>query len=164
MRTALVVFVCAVLLSSCTSSYPYLITTDGCNCERYTYNDERGRFSIDLTAHYVVTDRINSTIEFVFRNESRESLNLRQAFLKGTSVNVRYPFNDRFQPMPYVVVPPDDSYRMTLEGSDARGSADPWLKIAGETIVIEMKGILLGMKPLAPIVLTLKPLNPKLAP
>jgi hypothetical protein len=164
MKPALLAALVVVLFSSCTSTYPYLVTTDECNCERFIYNDARGRFEIELSASYVVTDRINSTIEFVFRNRSRDPLNLKQAYLKGTSVNVRYPFNDRFQPMPFVVVPPDGSYTMRLEGGDARGSEDPWLKIAGEKIVVEIKGILLGSKPLAPIVLTLKPFNPKLAP
>ena len=78
-----------VMLSACTSSYPYLVSTDDCNCERYTYKDGQGRFEIDITAQYEVTDRVVSTIEIVFRNKSRENLSLRQAYIKGTSKNVR---------------------------------------------------------------------------
>ncbi|MCX6134701.1 MAG: hypothetical protein NTU47_12880 [Ignavibacteriales bacterium] len=164
MKPALLAVLALVLFSSCTSTYPYIVTTDECNCERFVYKDERGRFEIDLSAHYVITDRFNSTIGFVFRNKSLDPLNLQQAYLKGTSVNVRYPFNDRFQPMPYVVVSPGSSYTMTLQGSDTETTGNPWLKIAGETIVIEIKGMLLGPRPLAPIVLALKPYNPKLTP
>ena len=164
MKQALLVVLAAVMVSSCSSTYPYLVTTDECNCETFRFKDERGRFEIDVSARYVITDRINSSIEFVFRNQSRDSLSLRQAYLKGTSLNVHYPFNDRFQPMPFVAVPPGGTYTMTLQGSDTETSENPWLKIAGERIVVEMKGMLLGLRPLAPIVLTLKPYNPKLAP
>jgi hypothetical protein len=164
MKPALLAVVALFLLSSCSSTYPYLVTTDECNCERFSFKDERGRFEIDVSARYVITDRINSTIEFVFRNQSRDSLSLRQAYLKGTSLNVSYQFNNRFQPMPFVAVPPAGTYTMTLQGSDTETAENPWLKVAGERIVIEIKGMLLGFRPLAPIILTLKPYNPKLAP
>jgi hypothetical protein len=164
MKPAPFAVISVILFASCTSTYPYLVTTDECNCESFSFRDERGRFEIDVSARYVITDRINSTIEFVFRNQSRDSLNLRQALLKGTSLNVRYQFNDRFQPMPFVAVPPGGTYAMKLQGSDSEATENPWLKIAGERIVIEMKGMLLGLRPLEPIVLSLKPYNPKLAP
>jgi hypothetical protein len=164
MKPAPLAVIAVILFSSCTSTYPYLVTTDECNCETFSFRDERGRFEIDVSARYVITDRINSTIEFVFRNQSRDSLILRQAYLKGTSLNVRYQFNDRFQPMPFVAVPPGGTYAMTLQGSDTEATENPWLKIAGERIVIEIKGMLLGRRPLAPILLSMKPYNPKLAP
>jgi hypothetical protein len=163
-KPALLAVIALFLLSSCSSTYPYLVVTDECNCETFSFKDERGRFEIDVSARYVITDRINSSIEFVFRNLGSDSLSLRQAYLKGTSLNVHYPFNDRFQPMPFVAVPPGGNYTLTLQGSDTETADNPWLKIAGERIVVEMKGMLLGLKPLAPIVFTLKPYNPKLAP
>ena len=163
MKPAALAVLVVFLIPSCTSTYPYLIATDECNCERFIYKDERGRFEIEASARYNITDRIHSTLEFVFRNNSREPLSLKQAYLKGSSQNVRYEFNDRFQPMPFAVVPPAGSYMLKLEGSDPEMSDDPWLKIAGEKIVVEMKGMLLGLKPLAPIVITFRPFNPKLA-
>ncbi len=164
MKPALLAVIALVVFSSCTSTYPYLVTTDECNCESFRFKDERGRFEIDVSASYVITDRINSTIEFVFRNRSHDSLSLRQAYLKGTSLNVRYQFNDRFQPMPFVAVPPGGTYTMTLQGSDTEPAENPWLKIAGEKVVVEIKGMLLALRPVAPIIVTLKPYNPKLAP
>ena len=125
MKPALLAVIAVVLFSSCSSTYPYLVTTDECNCESFSFKDERGRFEIDVSARYVITDRINSTIEFVYRNQSRDSLSLRQAYLKGTSLNVRYPFNDRFQPMPFVAVPPGGTYTMTLQGSDTEATENP---------------------------------------
>jgi hypothetical protein len=161
-KSAIPVIVAAVLFSSCTSSYPYLATTNNCNCEHFVYQDVNHRFEIKASARYEVSDRITSTIELVFRNHSSDTLSLRQAFLKGTSANVHYQFNDRFQPMPFVIVPPAGSYTMTLVGSDTQIGGDPWLKIAGERIDIEITGILLGIKPVPPVHLTLVPYNPRL--
>ena len=151
-----------MLLSSCTASYPYLITTDNCYCDRFVYHDDDGRFDIETSARYKVTDRITSTIDMVIRNRSSDTLSLRQAFLKGTSANVQYQFNDRFQPMPFAVIPPRGRYTLTILGSDTQPSEDPWLKIAGERIEIEMRGLWLGHEPLPPIQFTLVPSNPKL--
>jgi hypothetical protein len=161
-KLVLAALLVAVALPACSSSYPYLVTTNDCNCERFIYRGERGRFDVEVSARYVVSDRINSEIELVFRNHDRDSLSLRQAYIKGTSTNVRYQNNDRFQPMPYVIVPPRGAYTMTLRGSDVQVSENPWLKIAGEKIVIELRGLLLGKELIAPIVLTLVPYNPKL--
>ena len=153
----------ALVVSSCTSSYPYLVATNNCNCERFTYREERGRFEIDVSARYEIKDRITSTIELVFRNKSREALSMRQAYMKGTSSNIQYPFNDRFQPMPFVQIAPGGSYTMTFSGSDSQSSDDPWLKIAGEKVVLEIRGLSLGGKTVLPIQLTLIPYNPKIA-
>jgi hypothetical protein len=161
-KSAFPYILAAVLFSSCTTSYPYLITTDNCNCERFVYHDDNGRFEIEASARYEVTDRITSTIDMEFRNRSRDTLSLRQAFLKGTSSNVQYQFNDKFQPMPFVIIPPGGRYTLTLVGSDTQIVDDPWLKIAGEKIDIEMRGLLLGLKQVPPIQLTLIPYNPKL--
>jgi hypothetical protein len=153
----------AFVASSCTSSYPYLIVTDNCNCERFTYREEGGRFEIDVSARYEVKERITSTIELVFRNKSRDTLSFRQASIKGTSANIQYLSNGRFQPMPFVQIVPGNNYEMTFSGSDTRLSGDPWLKIAGEKVVLEIRGLLLGGKTVMPIQLTLVPLNPKIA-
>lgn len=151
-----------MLVSSCTSSYPYLIATDNCNCEQFTYRDARRRFEIDVSARYKVVDRVASTIELVFRNKSRQILSLRQAYIKGTSVNIRYPFNDRFQALPLVDIAPGRSYSMTITGEDVQASENPWLKIAGEKVVLEIRGATLGGKTIPPVQLTLVPHNPKL--
>jgi hypothetical protein len=153
----------ALVASSCTSSYPYLITTNNCNCEQFTYREEQGRFEIDVSARYEVNERITSTIELVFRNNSRVTLSLQQAFIKGTSANVQYSFNERFQPMPFVQIAPGGRYTMTLAGSDARRTEDPWLKIAGEKVVLEIRGLTLGGRKVPPVMLTLVPFNPKIA-
>jgi hypothetical protein len=162
MKSAWVGTAAMLVLSSCTSTYPYRITTDGCNCERYIYKDEARGFEVEFTATYQVTDRVESTIKIVFRNYGRDTLSLRQASIKGTSANVRYQFNDRFQPMPYVAIPPGQSYAVTLHGSDTEVVEEPWHKIAGERVTIEIGGVLFGQAVVNPILVTLIPLNPKL--
>ncbi len=157
-----VIVVAAVLLSSCTASYPYMVTTNNCNCEHFLYRGGKGQFEIEASARYEVADRVTSTIEIVFRNRSRDTLSLRQAFLKGTSANIHYQFNGRFQPMPYAVVPPRKSYTVIITGSDTESTENPWLKIAGEKVDIEITGLLLGFRPVPPVNLTLVPYNPKL--
>jgi len=164
MKAWLVCMGIALMVSSCTSSYPYLVATDNCNCERFTYREIGGRFEIDVSARYEIKERVISTIELVFRNKSREALSLRQAYIKGTSSNIQYPFNDRFQPMPFVQLAPGTDYAMTLSGSDSQDSDNPWLKIAGEKVVLEIRGLTLGGKTILPIQLTLVPYNPKIAP
>lgn len=154
---------CAVVACSCTSSYPYLVVTNNGNYERYTYREERGRFEIDVSAWYEVKESITSTIQLVFRNKSRDTLSLQQASIKGTSSNIQYSTNGRFQPMPFVQIAPGNTYTMTFSGSDAKLSNDPWLKIAGEKVALEIRGLLLGGKTVLPIELTLVPYNPKVA-
>jgi len=150
------------ILSSCTSSYPYLVLTENCNCERYVHRDPEHKLEVAVSGTYRVSDRVFSSITISFDNRSRDTLSLRQAYLKGTSENVHYQFNGRFQPMPYVLVPPGTTYALTLEGADIDDVKEPWNRIAGERVTLEMRGLLLGQEVLAPIVVTLVPTNPKL--
>jgi len=152
-----------LVLISCTSSYPYLVLTDNCNCERYVHRDPEHKLEVEVSGTYHVKDRVFSSITISFRNQSRDTLSLRQAYLKGTSENVRYQFNGRFQPMPYVLVPPGTDYTLKLEGADTGDMDEPWHKIAGERVTLEMRGLLLGQEVLAPILVTLVPTNPRLS-
>lgn len=148
-------------LASCTPSYPYLITSEGCNCETYVYRDEKRKIEIVVEATYEVSDRIVSTVELTLRNRSKDTLDMRQASIKGTSKNVRYQSNGRFQPMPYLAISPHKQYTMTFQGGDTHLGSDPWHKIAGEQVTLELKGLILGNKTLPSIVITLVPVNPK---
>jgi uncharacterized protein YcfL len=163
MRTWLFLLVTSLLLISCTSSYPYLVLTENCNCERYVHRDPEHKLEVEVSGTYRVSDRVFSSITISFSNQSRDTLSLQQAYLKGTSENVHYQFNGRFQPMPYVLVPPGTSYALLLEGVDTDDIQEPWHKIAGERVTLEMRGLLLGQEVLGPILITLVPTNPKLS-
>lgn len=152
-----------ILLAGCSSSYPYIFLTDNCRCQTYTYRDVANKIEIEFKAVYKVDEKVSTTVEIVFRNHSRDTLSLQQAFIKGTSRNIRYQYNDKARPLPYVTVPPQQTYSVTLEGTDTEVVEDPWRKIAGERTVIEIKGLMLGEKVLSPVKVDFIPLNPKLS-
>lgn len=52
---------------------------------------------------------------------------------------------------------------MVMEGSDTEIVADPWHKIAGEQVTIELRGLMTGLRRVDPVVITLIPRNPKLS-
>ena len=148
-------------LSACTKFYPYLVTNEDCNCQVYTYRDDLRKFKITMSASYKVSERINSTIEMTFENESTDTLDLGQAYVKGTSENVRYQYNGKSLPLPHVRIEPGDSYLMVLRGADTEIVDDPWRKIAGERITVEITRMVLGDKVVPSIVIKLVPVNPK---
>lgn len=161
MRRGCVHLLALTLLAACTQTYPYLVTTDGCNCQEYVFRDRKNNLEIAFSAYYEVGERVITTVEMTFHNRSRDTLSLRQAFIKGTSRNIRYQYNDRFQPMPYVVVLPGGSQTISLVGSDTEIADNPWFRIAGERVSIEIKGMTLGGKVLDPVIIHLIPVNPE---
>jgi hypothetical protein len=165
LRTAggLILFLLPMFLVSpgCSRAYPYLIVTDNCQCERYRHESRGHGVAIEFWAEYSVNDRITSVVNILFRNQSRDTLSLKQAFIKGTSRNIRYQNNDRFVPLPFVEVPPGEEYPMTLSGSDVELVEEPWFKVAGERVRVELRGLLIGGKVIDPVVVELVPVNPK---
>ncbi|MBI3788450.1 MAG: hypothetical protein HY276_09365 [Ignavibacteriales bacterium] len=151
-----------LLIASCRSAYPYLVTTGNCNCESYVFKDKKHNIEIEVEATYHVGERVTSTVQVTFRNKNKLDLNLQQAHIKGTSSNVHYQFNDRFQPLPYVAIAPGKSYTIIFEGSDTDLVDEPWHKIAGEHVTLELKGLRIGSEVLDPVVITMIPVNPKL--
>jgi hypothetical protein len=151
-----------MLLNACQTSYPYLVLNDNCRCEQFTHKDAVSGIAVEIKARYRVKDAIISHIEITITNPTADTLDLRQGFIKGTSRNVKYAANDRFLPLAHVVILPSREYSFSLEGEDTDASGDPWLKIAGEQITIEIRKMFLGGKEVRPVVFTLVPHNPKL--
>jgi len=152
-----------VFMTGCSQSYPYLFLTDNCRCEVYTHRDTRNKLEIQFKAEYEVDDRIITNVEIEFRNNSADTLSLQQAHIKGASRNIRYQYNDRWVPLPYITVPPRETYTAVFQGGDTELVDDPWLKIAGERTRLEIKGLILGKKELESIRVELMPTNPKLS-
>ncbi len=152
-----------ILFAGCSSSYPYVFLTDNCHCQTYTYRDAAHKIEIELKAEYKVDERVSTTVEIAFRNNSTDTLSLQQAFIRGTSRNIRYQNNDKAIPLPYVTVPPHQEYSVILQGSDTEVVQNPWHKIAGERAVLEIKGLMLGGKMLPPLKVDFIPSNPKLS-
>ncbi|MBI4429231.1 MAG: hypothetical protein HY562_08935 [Ignavibacteriales bacterium] len=154
---ACVVFV----ISACSPTYPYLVTNDTCHCEEYTYHDRSRKIKVTIRASYKVTERIHSTIELTFRNGGTDTLDLGQAYVRGTSENVRYQYNGKSLPLPYVQIEPGDEYTITLGGSDTEVVEDPWRRIAGERVIIEIMKLRTGNITVPNVVFVLVPVNPK---
>lgn len=160
---ALAALVVAIAFASCTTSYPYLVLNENCRCPSYVYKDRSGRFEVEVSAEYSVGNRVTSVLQFAFRNSSRELIDMRQGHIKGTSLNMKYEMNGRLQPLPFVIIRPGETYAFTLKGEDTEPVDDGWLKIAGEKVVVEIRGVLIGSQLIPPIIVTLMPLNPKLS-
>lgn len=163
MKNILVIFFIALLCSGCTHTYPYLVLSDHCNCEIYTYRNTRDKIEIEFRASYTLSERVTSSVQLLFRNNSDDTLSLRQAYLTGTSRNVRYQYNGKRRPLPYELIPPHSSYSLAFEGTDTEAVENPWLKIVGERVVLEVTGLILGEKFLPPVSVELMPVNPKLS-
>lgn len=148
-------------LSGCSPSYPYLVTNEGCNCQTYTYRDDVKKFNVIVRSSYKVGERISSHVEITFQNRGRDTLDLGQAYVRGTSENVRYQYSGKSLPLPFVRIAPGEEYTVTIDGSDTEVVEDPWRKIAGERVVIEIMKLRMGKALLSNIVLTLVPVNPK---
>ena len=135
-----------IFWAGCSNSYPYLFLTDNCRCETYAYRDAQRQFEILFKAEYTVDERVVTTVEIEFRNNSKDTLSLQQGFIKGTSRNISYQYNSKWVPLPYEVIPPQESFTAIFRGGDTQVVPDPWQKIAGERTVLEIKGLLLGKK------------------
>jgi hypothetical protein len=155
------VFMATSFSISCAPSYPYLVLNEDCRCKKYVHRDSKLNIEIHVTASYRVAGAITSKIEITFLNGATDTLSLKQGFIKAGSRNVRYASNDKFQPLPFVEVPPGEQYTMTLEGRDVDESSDPWLKIAGERVTIEVRRLLVDGREVSPIIFTLMPVNPQ---
>lgn len=102
-------------------------------------------------------------MEIEFQHGSRDTLSLEQAFVIGTSRNIRYQNNGRAVPLPFVRIPPRESYLVIFEGADTDEAENPWLKIAGKRTTMEIRGLMLRKEEISPLKVERVPVNPKLS-
>jgi hypothetical protein len=154
-------------LAGCASTrefYPYRVTTGNCLCERFETRDSRFPVAYEFSASYRVDEVIATQIVVDMVNESQDTLDLSLAFVKVASRNISYVYNDKFLPIQIPYVLPGGRRRLTLVGEAVKREvvSDPWLKIAGEELVVTLKGMRLRERTLSPQVVTFVPFNPKL--
>jgi hypothetical protein len=159
------VLVLALVVAGCGPSvYPYLATNDDCSCELYRAIDEQSGVMYSFAASYSLRDVMNTRITVSIQNTGHDTLDLSLAYIKITSRNFPYQYNDKFLPVAVPDVPPGDTRLIHLDGEvDMSGMPDPWLAIAGEELVVTLKGMQAGRKPVASRVVHLVPRNPKLS-
>jgi hypothetical protein len=139
------------------ASYPYR-TLDG-NAEEF--RSAEGNVEYRIRAHYRMRSGVTTEIAIEFRNGSDDTLSLDVASVKVSSRNIAYQFNDKFVPLPRLLIPAHRSDEVALTGWEVEGG-DDWLKIAGERLTVTIKGLRLGGKELAPLEAAFVPVNPKL--
>ena len=104
---------------------------------------------------------VMTRIAVKFINRADDTLFLDPGVVKISSRNISYLYNDKFIPLPHLVIPPSRSDSVVMTGADMSQN-DDWNKIAGEQLVVILKGLRVGLKVLAPQSVTFIPENPKL--
>jgi len=111
-----------------------------------------------------VDEGIATRVEIDIRNGSTDTLDLSLAYVRISSRNVPYRYNDKFLAVTIPSVGPGRAERLTLEGeAENLPTEDPWRAIAGEEVTITLKGLRMGGRSLKPQVIRMVPHNPKLA-
>ncbi len=141
---------------------PYRIMNDSCSCERYTVKDPRSPVDYSVEAGYRIDGTITTQITLTIRNASADTLDLSLAAAQVSSRNVPYTYNNRFLPLQRGLVLPGGEETITLKGTTTGPEAgDPRLKMAGEELVLTLKGLRLGSTTLATQAIRFVPVNPQ---
>lgn len=148
-------------LAGCTPHYSFRVTTDNCRCEEFTLKGTRYPVDYVFRATYAMDDGIVTEIGITFVNRGTDSLILYSGGVKVSSRNVEYQYNNRFVPLPFMVIAPGRRERIELTGVDIAGKED-WNKIAGERMTVTIRGIRLGEIRLPEESVEFVPENPKL--
>jgi hypothetical protein len=155
----------ALILGGCAGSrsgYIYRATTDNCNCEEYQINDGKNKIHYRFRAHYKMDHGIVTTVEIEFINRSDDTLSLDPVVVRIASRNISYRYNNKFIPLPLLVILPGESENVILTGTDT-SQQDDWNKIAGEQLTITLQGLRLGESELSRREVVFVPENPRLA-
>jgi len=134
-----------LMVAGCSHSYPYRVTDEGCNCEEYTREDEIAQLSYHFVAQYSVGNRIATDIQVTIGNRGADTLDASSAFIKVTSRNVPYEYNDRYISVGIRRIMPGEHRTLTLQGEYVLADGEnPWLRIAGELLTLSLEGFTMG--------------------
>ena len=160
-----VVLTLTFLVAGCGPSvYPYFATNDDCSCEMYRVIDAQSGISYSFAATYSLHEVMNTRITVSIQNTGPDTLDLSLAYIKITSRNFPYQYNDKFLPVAVPDVPPGDVRTLHLDGEvDMSAMPDPWIAIAGEECVVTLKGMQVHEKQVPARVVHFVPKNPKLS-
>ena len=164
-KVSRVLLVFALLFPGCgVSVYPYLATNDDCSCEQYRITDEQSGIAYSFSASYSLHDIMNTRIVVSIQNSGADTLDLSLAYIKITSRNFPYQYNDKFLPVAVPDITPGDTRVLHLDGEvEMSGTPDSWVAIAGEELVVTLKGIQERGKQVPVQVVRFVPKNPKLS-
>jgi hypothetical protein len=155
-----------LFLAGCGTSvgvYPYRVMNDDCSCEQFRVADKRASVTYTFSAVYSLDGPMKTKITVSVQNNDPDTLDLSLAYVKVVSRNIPYRYNGKFLPVTITSIPPGDQRTLSLDGEvDHLQQNDPWLAIAGEKLVVTLKGMRIKGKPLAMQTIQFIPKNPKL--
>jgi hypothetical protein len=172
MKRWVVVVLLGMVLGGCASrvaapsrdAYPYHAMNNDCSCEHYVVSDARLPIQYEFSAVYSVEEGITTRIVIVIKNNAPDTLDTSLGLVRVASRNVPYQYNNKFVPLTIPSVPPHDEGTITLVGSSTGvSSRDPWLHVAGEEMVVTLKGLRVGRRQVSTQTVRFVPYNPKLA-
>jgi hypothetical protein len=143
------------------STFGYLVRNEDCNCQEYSTADRKFPVNYRFEASYRMEGGFVTSIRVRFENRSRDTLFLDPGAVMVSSKNIDYQYNNRFIPLPDMVILPGDSEDLDLDGKEVT-SSPTWRKIAGEQLTLTLKGLRLGQTTLEKQVVTFVPENPML--
>jgi hypothetical protein len=153
-----------MLLAGCaiTHAYDFLVTNRDCNCSKYTVKDKDNRITYEFTATYSLDNNMLTTITMKVVNGSRKVLSFDLARVRVSSERFEYRYNNKFVPFNPLKIGPGEEKEIVLVGRAEVKESDEWLRIAGEKMVVTIRGIRLGDNEVHIEDLEFVPVNPKL--
>lgn len=154
-----------MVLAGCgPATFPYRVVTNDCFCDTFRISDAKASVTYSFSAVYRLDGAMSTTVTVDIRNGSSDTLDLSLAYVKISSRNIPYRYNNRFLPVTLMNVPPGETRTLTLHGDvDDTGRSDPWLAIAGEELTLTLKGIRVRGVAIAMQEVKFVPHNPKLS-
>jgi len=143
------------------TTFGYLAQNENCRCEEYTAADKKFPVRYRFKATYRMESGFITRVRITFENGSRDTMFLNPGTVMVSSKNINYQYNNKFLPLPDLVVPPGHSEDLDLDGKEVTASPT-WKKIAGEQMTLTLKGMRLGDNMLGTQVVTFVPENPML--
>ncbi len=156
---AVITGACLFVAGCAPTIYPYRVTTHDCNCTQYTVHDDGVTYSV--RAEYWMDRGVATRIMLKLRNNSRDTLSTGAASVKISSENIQYQYNNKYVPLPGILILPKSTDSLSMSGRDVTGK-DDWHLIAGERLTMTLRGITLGGTTLEPQEFMFVPENPKL--
>jgi hypothetical protein len=148
--------------NGCASRYPFILMVEDHVVRSQTIEDTVNKVFYHYDASYTVKSKVASRIILVVTNHSRGILSLGSGRIRIASRNIDYEMNERFLPLPAIEIEPYGKYELTFSGSGRKTVDEPWQLIAGEQMMLTLRGLLLDGKEIPGHSIRLIPVNPKL--
>jgi hypothetical protein len=156
--------VVSTLLVGCASThmYDFLVTNRDCNCSTYIVKDKENRITYKFTATYSLDNSMLTRITMKVVNGSHKVISFDLARVRVSSLRFEYRYNNKFVPFNPLKIRPGEEKEIMLVGQAEVRERDEWLRVAGEKMVVTIRGIRLGDKEVQIEDLEFVPVNPKL--